>query len=108
MGSTIKDIYNLNFVKNYMDKLEKITVDPQNKRFSAKNGVLLNAGRTKIILYPCAKQGSYHTPSTVTKIDENAFSYAKKLTGLYIGKNISKCNINLDNCTSLELPWYPA
>lgn len=102
MGSTIKDIYNLNFVKNYMDKLEKITVDPENKHFSAKNGVLLNAGRTKIILYPCAKQGSYHTPSTVTKIDENAFSYAKKLTGLYIGKNISKCNINLDNCTSLE------
>lgn len=102
MGSTIKDIYNLNFVKNYMDKLEKITVEPQNKHFSAKNGVLLNADHTKIILYPCAKQGSYHTPSTVTKIDESAFCYAKKLTELYIGKNVSKCNINLDNCTSLE------
>lgn len=102
MGSTIKDIYNLNLVKSYMDKLEKITVDPQNKHFSAKDGVLLNANRTKIILYPCAKQGSYHTPSTVTKIDESAFSHAKKLTKLYIGKNVSKCNINLDNCISLK------
>lgn len=102
MGSTIKDIYNLKFVKNYMDKLEKIIVDPKNKHFSSKDGVLLNADRTKIILYPCAKKGSYHTPSTVIKIDESAFFYAKKLTGLYIGKNVSKCNINLYNCTSLK------
>lgn len=102
MGSTIKDIYNLNLVKNYMDKLKKITVDPQNKHFSSKDGVLLNASRTKIILYPCAKQGNYRTPSTVIKIDQDAFSYAQKLTKLYIGKNVSKCNISLDNCTSLE------
>ncbi len=102
MGSTIKDIDNLKSVKNYMDKLEKITVDPGNKHFSSKDGVLLNADRTKIILYPCEKKGSYHTPATITKIDDYAFFYAKKLTGLYIGKNVSKCNISLDNCTSLK------
>lgn len=36
------------------------------------------------------------------QIDQNAFSHAKKLTKLYIGKNVSKCNLNLDNCTTLE------
>lgn len=40
MGSTIKNIYNLNFVKNYMDKLEKITADPQNKEVAIHHPLL--------------------------------------------------------------------
>ncbi|MDE6617045.1 MAG: leucine-rich repeat protein, partial [Lachnospiraceae bacterium] len=63
---------------------------------------LMNSDGTKIILYPCAKAGSYKTPASVTKIDTNAFAGAKKLTKLFIGKNITECNINLENCTALK------
>lgn len=102
MGSSIKNIDCLKSAKPYMEKLRKITVNSQNKKFSSKDGVLMDKGRTKVILYPCAKKGSYKIPASVIKIDTNAFSGAKKLTNLLIGKNITECNINLENCTALK------
>ena len=102
MGSGIKNIDELKAAKPYMEKLEKITVNRRNNKFSSKDGVLMNADGTKIIIYPCAKTGSYKTPASVIKIDADAFSGAKKLTKLFIGKNITECNINLENCTSLR------
>lgn len=102
MGSGIKNIDKLKAAKPYMEKLKKITVNRRNSQFSSKDGVLMNADGTKIIIYPCAKKGSYKTPASVMKIDANAFSGAKKLTKLFIGKNITECNISLENCTALR------
>ncbi len=102
MGSRIKNIDELKAAKPYMENLKKITVNSQNKKFSSKDGVLMSKDYTKIILYPCAKPGRYKTPASVIKIDDNAFSGARKLTKLIIGKNTTECNINLENCTVLK------
>ena len=102
MGSKIKNIDKLKTAKTYMEGLKKITADSQNQKYSSKDGVLLGSYGTKIILYPCAKAGSYKTPASVTKIDSNAFSGAGKLKKLIIGKNITDCNISLENCTALK------
>ncbi|MCI9079201.1 MAG: hypothetical protein HFH68_09810 [Lachnospiraceae bacterium] len=67
MGSRIKNIDNLKTAKPYMDKLEKIIANSSNKKFSSKNGALMNADGTKIILYPCAKTGSYMVIMAVWK-----------------------------------------
>ncbi len=102
MGSRIKNIDELKTAKPYMEKLKKFTVNRQNKKFSSKDGVLMDKDRTRIILYPCARTGSYKTPASVIKIDDSAFVGAKKLTKLIIGKNITSCGINLENCTVLK------
>lgn len=102
MGSSIKNIDELKIAKPYMEKLKKITVNSQNKKFSSKDGVLMDKDGTRIILYPCAKTGSYKTPASAIKIDSNAFAGAKKLTKLIIGKNTTKCSISLENCTALK------
>ena len=102
MGSKIKNIDKLEDAKPYMNQFQKFTVDNKNEKFSAKDGILFNKEQTKVMFYPNAKSGSYHTPSSVSQIDTNAFSNANKLTKLIIGKNVSKCTINLYNCTALK------
>lgn len=102
MGNKIKNVDTLLFSKYALTKLQKIIVNKANKYFTDKNGVLLNADKTKIIFYPNAKTGEYTTPSSVTLIKSSAFCYTTKLTALTFGKNIEQCNINLTDCSSLK------
>lgn len=102
MGAKIKNISALEAAKPYMDNFQKFTVNSENKKYFAKDGVLLNADKTKIIFYPNAKSGSYKTPGSVIKIEQNAFSYTNKLTDLIVSKNVSKFNLYLVDCSQLK------
>ena len=59
---------------NGLKSLKEIAVDPENKKFTVDDGVLFNADKTQLILYPVCKEGtSYKVPDTVTTICEGAF-----------------------------------
>lgn len=69
--------------------LESITVDAQNQYFSDDNGVLFNKDKTILIAYPEGKTvESYTIPSTVTKIEGDAFGYHTQIKELYILSNV--------------------
>ena len=102
MGRSMRNIDALNIAKYALNKLSKITVNAKNTKYSAKDGVLFDRYREKIIYYPNAKKGTYTTPSSVTNVKADAFSYASKLNGLTIGKNVSKCNLNLTDCEQMK------
>lgn len=102
MGSKMRNIDVLSYEKYALKKLKAITVSEKNPKYSAKNGVLLNKYQTRIIFYPNAREGAYTTPSSVSEIKENAFSYASQLTDITLGKNISKCSLSLTDCSALK------
>ncbi len=102
LGRKMRNIDALLYGKSEMNKLAKITVHAKNKKYSAKDGVLFNKDKDKIIFYPNAKKGSYTTPSTVSRIKADAFSYASQLTGLTLGKNVYKSGLTLTDCRKLK------
>lgn len=64
------------FVNN--TKLENITVASGSTHFKAVDGVLFNADRTHLVVYPAGRaMESYTIPSTVTSLARQAFDHAK-------------------------------
>ncbi len=75
--------------------LESITVDAKNQNFCDDNGILFNKDKTTLIAYPEGKtDASYTIPTTVTKIEGDAFGYHTRIKELYILSNV------------IELPDY--
>lgn len=57
-------------------QLASYSVTQGNKSFTVVDGVLYNAGKTEIVSYPRAKEGtSFTLPESVTKIGTGAFAY---------------------------------
>ncbi|MCR5485186.1 MAG: leucine-rich repeat protein [Clostridiales bacterium] len=79
----------------------KVTSDD----FAVVDGVLMNAAKSKIILYPAALDGtSYSVPSSVTRIGSNAFDSCKNLKTLKIPATVTKIDDNaVVNCGSLVI-----
>lgn len=70
--STVTRIEGNPFTNSY--SIRKIEVAKTNKNFSAKDGILFDKNKTKIICYPVGKTNSGYTiPQTVTTIGEHAF-----------------------------------
>ena len=61
-----------------------ITVDMANLNYSSADGVLFNKDKTTLILCSTFKSGSYTIPSSVTTIEDYAFSNCSRLTGSLI------------------------
>lgn len=58
-----------------MNYLEEVTVNSNNKHFTAINNVLYNADRTTLIHYPkLLKNSVYNLPSTVKKFEDDSIS----------------------------------
>ena len=55
--------------------LAEILVSPANGHYQSDEGVLLNADATALVWFPMGKEGDYTLPSTITSIDDYAFSY---------------------------------
>ncbi|MGN0521657.1 MAG: leucine-rich repeat domain-containing protein, partial [Eubacterium sp.] len=101
IGSSLKTISGLNdgfatlphgMMQNY--KLKSITVDKNNKYFSSVDGVLFNKDASKLLLYPDNKSTTtYYVPTTVKKIEKNAFINTTKLNNVVIPKSVE----NIDN-----------
>ena len=57
-----------------MFRVASFSVAAGNARFSVANGVLFNAGKTRLVAYPAAKQdGSYTVPASVSSFADHVF-----------------------------------
>ena len=54
--------------------LEAFAVKDGNEAYAAVDGVLFNAGKTRLISCPAGKTGAYTVPETVTEIEKSAFA----------------------------------
>jgi len=55
--------------------------------FTTDSGVLFNKTKTKLVMFPAGKSGTYAVPSTVTNIQSQAFNGCAKLTNITISNN---------------------
>ena len=69
--------------------LVSIDVDKNNTVYSSDNGVLLNKDKTKVILCPEGKKGTYVIPNSVTEIHSNVFWYCTGLTSIEISNSVA-------------------
>ncbi len=83
--------------------MTEINVQKGNKSYTSVDGVLFNANKTVIISYPRNKAGNfYDIPSTVTRIEANAFTSCKNLKGITLSSGLKTIgDYAFYNCTSL-------
>lgn len=116
----------------YCEKLTAVTVDGANSNFTAEDGVLYSADKTKLVCYPIAKTGSSFTvpdgvteigaaaiystelsdiklPSTLTKLSNHALSFNEKLTSVDMsGTKLSSIGtLAFAECSSLSSVSLP-
>ncbi|MCL2801470.1 MAG: leucine-rich repeat domain-containing protein [Treponema sp.] len=81
--------------------LQSITVAEGNKNFASVDGVLFNKNMTEIIHFPLAKAGSYTVPDGITTIGN--FNGRSELTSITIPASVSRINeYAFDFCRKLE------
>lgn len=61
------------------NKLTNINVDPDNKKYSTKDGCLLDKSQKKLIVVPAGKKGTFSIPSPVETIVSTAFYGCSKI-----------------------------
>lgn len=83
-----------------------IDVDPQNPKYSSKDGILFNKEQTELISFPKATGGSYKVPNTVRKIGAGAFNGNKVLKQLELNNGLEeiRCLSSLDGLKELKIP----
>jgi hypothetical protein len=86
VGNSVISIGNSTF--SQCTSLTSINVGADNTTYSSENGVLFNKNKTKIIEYPCGKQGAYSIPNGVTSIGREAFSNCTDLTSITIPNSV--------------------
>ena len=70
--------------------LQNINVDENNTKYSSINGVLFNKDKTELICYPCAKEeNAYEIPNTVKIIGNYAFENSKNLENVTIPSSVT-------------------
>ncbi|KIR03211.1 cell surface protein [Lachnospiraceae bacterium TWA4] len=96
---------------NNCDKMTTITVDDSNKSYCSKNGILFNKEMTNLICYPVGRQSvAYQIPSTVTSIENGAFTDCISLATIGVESgNIAFSSVNgiLYNANKTKLIRYP-
>ncbi len=83
--------------------LTALTVDSGNSKFSASSGILFSKDKTVLVLCPPGKSGAVTIPSTVTTIDNYAFSTCGKLTSVTIPASVTLISghVVFELCSSL-------
>lgn len=102
IGKNVKTIKMSSF--DWCTKLSKITVSASNEYYSAKDNVLFDKNKTKIILYPMNKAATTYTiPGTVKIVKGFTFYGNANLKTIKIGKNVSRLETcALSGCENLE------
>lgn len=86
-----------------------ITVESGNPNYSGIGGVLFNKDQTILIHFPDSKTGDYQIPTTVTAIQDWAFSQCYKLTSLTIPSSIISIGVAaFERCNSLTTINIPS
>jgi hypothetical protein len=106
--SSVSSIGSLAF--EYCTGLTSINVDDSNTTYSSSDGVLFNINKSTLICYPSSKTGTTYTiPSSVTSIDNYAFSYCSGLTSITIPSSITSIgNYAFSYCTGLTSITIPS
>lgn len=80
----------------------QIEVDAQNKFFSSLDGILYDKTKTKLIICPKLKKGSFAIPETVISIENKAFLACEELTDIVIPSSVKAIGRRaFDGCTKL-------
>ena len=83
--------------------LTHFIIDASNSQYSCVDGVLFNKNQTTLIAYPAGKQGEYTIPSSVTRIENEAFSGCVSLTNMTIPNTLTDIGRDAFNgCTNLK------
>lgn len=90
-------------------KLKEIVVDEKNNYYTSEDGVLFNKNKTKLCLYPSAKeQCKYDIPTCVNEISVNAFKSCINLVYIEIPNSVNTIRPNAfygcKNLKSIEIP----
>ena len=100
-----------NFTANFFTScanLKEIIVAEGNPAYTVEDGVLYNADKTRLILYPAAKEGeSFTVPASVREIGEYAFAGAQNLTSVTLPDGLELIGDNAfwgAMITEIELP----
>ena len=67
---------------NRCENFVSFVVDPDNNKYSSKDGVLFNKAQTKLNRYPTGRKGEYVVPNGVTKLGYGAFNACYDLTAV--------------------------
>ncbi len=89
----------------YCDSLQEFVVDPNNKVYASREGVLFDKNLSTLIRFPGGKGSSYVTPSTVEKIGEYAFITCSSLSAITLTPHLKTISnnafLNCKNLTSI-------
>jgi len=69
--------------------LTAINVNPNNLDYASPGGVLFDKALDTLIQYPNGKAGNYTVSNAVTTIQDYAFAYTARLTGINFGTNVN-------------------
>ena len=88
--------------------LTAINVSSGNKNYASVDGVLFNAAKTELILYPAGnKNSSYTIPGTVNSIGDSAFLCSDYLESVTIPKSVTEIGYGaFDGCPDLVISGY--
>lgn len=90
-------------------KLEEITVDPANKKYTTVDGLLYSNKGKNLLYCPAAKKGRICLPNKLAAINANAFRNCAELTVIQIPESVKKIGSSAFNgCTSLTGISLPA
>lgn len=89
--------------------LAEINVSPNNKTFTSENGILFDAGKSKLIQYPIGKSTtSYDIPNSVASIGNSAFTGCTTLEDINFSNNLTHIgDYAFYNCSALKNPVFP-
>ncbi|MGE5395801.1 MAG: leucine-rich repeat protein [Candidatus Saccharibacteria bacterium] len=79
-----------------------ITVDADNSKYSALEGVLFNKDQTELIECPVSKAGTYTIPSTVTTVKLEAFHSCVDISSMIIPASVKNIGSFAFNCAGLS------
>ena len=86
LGSSVDTIEEGAFGGN--QNLTALDVDPHNPNYTSDDGVIYNADKTELVLFPGGKGGEYTTLPTTTKIRRRAFYYNNVLAKVNFNKDL--------------------
>ena len=86
LGSSVDTIEEGAFGGN--QNLTAFDVDPHNPNYTSDDGVIYNADKTELVLFPGGKGGEYTTLPTTTKIRRRAFYYNNVLAKVNFNKDL--------------------
>lgn len=81
--------------------LDKITVDSGNGQYVGKDGVLFTKSGDRLLCCPAGKSGAYTVPSSVVRIENQAFSGCIRLTKVTIPSSVASIGQGaFNNCSA--------